>query len=127
MPWKLMENSASIYGFLNLIGAVLGPVAGCMIANFYLVHRRVINLDQLYFDPKSNTKNTLYSGLNKPAYAATIISVIISISGQFIPAFSSLSSVSWFIGFFSSALLYVLFKRLSSGGDMDRFPEEGEA
>lgn len=127
MPWKLMENSASIYGFLNLIGAVLGPVTGCMIANFYLVHRRVINLDQLYFDSKSNTKNTLYAGLNKPAYAATIIAVLISISGQFIPALSSMSSVSWFIGFLSSALLYVLFKRLSSGGDMDRFPEEGEA
>ena len=50
MPWKLMENADSIFIFLNAIGAVLGPVAGVMIANYYFVQKQQIDLNALYVD-----------------------------------------------------------------------------
>ncbi|MDU8418538.1 cytosine permease, partial [Pseudomonas syringae] len=31
-PWKLMENQESIYLFLDIIGGMLGPVIGVMMA-----------------------------------------------------------------------------------------------
>ena len=49
LPWKLMAD-ASGYIFVWLIGysALLGPIAGIMIVDYYLVRRRTLDLDGLY-------------------------------------------------------------------------------
>lgn len=114
MPWKLMENADSIYVFLNAIGAVLGPVAGVMIANYFFIHKQHENLDTLYMDLNTNNKEVLYHGINREAYIATIIALLFSLSGQFIPALGVISDVSWFVGFGSAFLLYLALKKLVS-------------
>ncbi len=113
MPWKLMENSASIYLFLNTIGAVLGPVAGVMIAHYYFVAKRTIDLEALYMDTEHQDKANPYQGLNLPAYIATIAGLAISLSGQFIPALSFISNISWFVGFFCALVIYLAIRKLS--------------
>ena len=50
-PWKLMENQDSIYLFLDIIGGMLGPVIGVMMAHYFVVMRGQINLDELYTAP----------------------------------------------------------------------------
>ena len=115
MPWKLMENSDSIYLFLNTIGAVLGPVAGVMMAHYYFVAKRTIDLDALYMDVDSQDKANPYQGLNVAAYVATIAGLVISIVGNFVPALSALSNVSWFVGFFSALVIYLVIRKLRSG------------
>lgn len=115
MPWKLMENSASIYTFLNMIGAVLGPVAGIMIAHYFFVARRSIDLDALYLDTTRGDASSPYSGLNVPAYIATIAALLISMAGQFIPALAPVSSVSWFVGFGSAFGIYLVIKKFVPG------------
>lgn len=112
MPWKLMENSASIYLFLNTIGAVLGPVAGCMMANFYYVRRQQIDLDELYMDPNGKNQGNPFWGLKKSAYAATILGLVVSLLGYVIPALSYVSNISWFVGFIVAAVSYVLLKQV---------------
>ncbi|WP_264371364.1 cytosine permease [Virgibacillus necropolis] len=52
-PWKLMENATSIYAFLNFVGAILGPVTGIMMADYYFIRQRQFNLNTLY-EPKSD-------------------------------------------------------------------------
>lgn len=111
LPWKLMEGGG-IATFLNTIGAVLGPVAGCMMANFYLVRRQRLDLNQLYMNPAADNTGNPYFGLKKSAYAATLMALILCLLGHFIPALSSLSNISWFVGFLSAAILYVLLERL---------------
>lgn len=111
MPWKLMENADSIYIFLNAIGAMLGPVAGVMVVHFYLIKKQVIDLDKLYFDPKDKSEANDYRGLNKSAYIATILGLIISLSGQFIPALKAISDISWFVGFISAGIVYALLAK----------------
>lgn len=111
MPWKLMEDSASIYLFLNTIGAVLGPVAGTMIAHYYFVQKQTIHLDQLFLDQKVNNQNNLYKGVNKPAYIATIMALVICLSGNLIPALRVISDISWLAGFGSAFCLYLLLKK----------------
>lgn len=106
MPWKLMENSTSIFTFLNTIGAVLGPVAGVMLVHFYMVAKQKIDVDQLYMDMEKDNKDNPYSGLNKSAYIATIVALIIAISGQIIPALQIISSVSWLVGFLAAGIIY---------------------
>ncbi|MDH8576254.1 cytosine permease, partial [Klebsiella pneumoniae] len=50
-PWKLMENQDSIYLFLDIIGGMLGPVIGVMMAHYFIVMRGQINLNELYTTP----------------------------------------------------------------------------
>ncbi len=46
-----MENQDSIYLFLDVIGGMLGPVIGVMMAHYFIVMRGQINLDELYTAP----------------------------------------------------------------------------
>ncbi|GED50149.1 allantoin permease [Carnobacterium maltaromaticum] len=111
MPWKLMENANSIFAFLNIIGAVLGPVAGVMLAHFYFVKKQKIDLNALYMDTKADNSQNPYRGINKGAYVATIVALLVSISGQFIPALQVISSLSWLIGFGLAFILYLVLKK----------------
>lgn len=112
MPWKLMQNEDSIFVFLNMIGAILGPVSGVMIIHFYFISRCKVNIDKLYFDLNAEHHNGLR--FNGSAYIATILGVVVSLLG-FIPKFSVISDFSWFIGFIvaggSYIILYLLEKR----------------
>lgn len=111
MPWKLMENADSIYIFLNAIGAMLGPVAGVMVAHFYFIKKQTITLDKLYFDPQVKDQVNDYRGLNKSAYIATILGLVISLVGQFVPSLKAVSDISWFVGFASAFAIYLLLTK----------------
>ena len=111
MPWKLMENADSIFIFLNAIGAVLGPVAGVMIANYYFVQKQQINLNALYVDKHKKEEANPFYGLNKPAYVATILALVLSLSGQFIPQVKIIADISWFVGFATGFVLYLVLKK----------------
>ncbi|MTV19318.1 allantoin permease [Staphylococcus delphini] len=117
MPWKMMENNDSIFLFLNMIGAILGPVAGVMVFHFYVVAKQKINLEKLYFDMKDVSKSV--QRFNMSAYVATIIGVIVSSLG-FIPQLGIIGQLSWFIGFFIAGLCYLaLNQMLRRKGDYD--------
>src|SRR5438067_13758282 len=49
MPWKLLANYKTfILGWLGGYAAFLGPVAGIMICDYYLIRRRRLVVDDLY-------------------------------------------------------------------------------
>ncbi len=49
MPWKLLSDfSAYIFGWLVGYSGLLGPIAGVMIADYFLVRRAQLKLDDLY-------------------------------------------------------------------------------
>ena len=49
MPWKLLSDfSAYIFGWLVGCSALLGPIAGIMICDYYLVRRRQLAVEDLY-------------------------------------------------------------------------------
>lgn len=108
MPWRFMQSGSVILVFLNYIGSLLGPVAGVMIVHFYLIHKQVINMDELYFGPEQSSR---YDGINTAAYIATIVGFIFAVIGQFVPALSALSQISWIVGFLSAAVTYFVLKR----------------
>ncbi|MBK0348560.1 putative allantoin permease [Aerococcaceae bacterium zg-ZJ1578] len=111
MPWKMMENGSSIFIFLNLIGSLLGPVAGVMIADFYVVKKQKIDINRLYME--KDDKTSPYSGVNVAAYIATGIGLVLSVSGQFIKGVTILqifNDMSWIVGFVSASLIYLALK-----------------
>lgn len=112
MPWKLMERSDSIYVFLNAIGAILGPVAGVMIAHFFFSEKQELDLNQLYMDKTTDNTENPYVGINRNSYIATIIAVVLCLSGQFIPVLSGISDYLWLVGFFFAFVLYLILDKL---------------
>jgi allantoin permease len=104
MPWKLMENPASIFTFLNIVGGLLSPVIGVMLTHYYLICKKEINIKELY----SFNDNHVSPGIHLPAMLATIIAGILSLIGNFVPLFAPLTSISWFTGIFLAIPLYLV-------------------
>ena len=49
MPWKLLSSySTFIFGWLGGYAAFLGPVAGIMICDYFVIRQRVLVVDDLY-------------------------------------------------------------------------------
>ena len=108
-PWKLMENQSSIYLFLDIIGGMLGPVIGVMLAHYFVVMRGKINLDELY--TASGDYQYYENGFNLTAFSVTLVAVILSLGGKFIPLLEPLSRVSWFVGVIVAFIAYALLKK----------------
>lgn len=108
-PWKLMENQDSIYLFLDIIGGMLGPVIGVMMAHYFVVMRGQINLDELYTAP--GDYKYYDNGFNLTAFSVTLVAVILSLGGKFIPLMEPLSRVSWFVGVIVAFAAYALLKK----------------
>lgn len=119
LPWRFANSAGGFITFLNLIGALLGPVAGVMMVHFYLVKKQIIDLDELYF-PEGQAKQSQYGGTNRNAYIATFVGLIISIIGQFIPALAWLSEIGWIAGFLISAITYYILTSMSD----DKFSQK---
>lgn len=111
-PWKLMENQESIYLFLDIIGGMLGPVIGVMMAHYFIVVRSELDLDTLYTAP--GNYNYYDRGFNTVAFVVTLIAVILSLGGKIIPALEPLSRISWFVGVIVAFILYSIFMKRES-------------
>lgn len=110
MPWKLMESPTSIFTFLNMIGGMLSPVIGVMLADYFIIKKREINLQELYFP---NSKGRFSNGVNWPALLTTLFAGCISLIGRFINILEPIYNISWFTGVIVSVVLYLLFIYLS--------------
>ena len=106
MPWKLISDfSAYIFGWLVGCSALLGPIAGIMICDYYVVRRRRLSVEELY--QRGGTYE--YSrGFNPKAVIALVIGVGVALLGLVVPAVRWLYDYAWFIGFVVAGGLYFL-------------------
>ncbi|WP_246092798.1 NCS1 family nucleobase:cation symporter-1 [Terrilactibacillus laevilacticus] len=111
-PWLWFDNSDTIFSIMGAVGGALGPVAGIMFADFYLVRRQNYDLDSFYL---TQGQYTYKDGWNLNALYAMAIGTVISLIGLFVPALSSLYAYSWFLGVISGFIVYtVLMKNTMS-------------
>ena len=119
-PWKLMSDpSGYIFTWLIGYGALLGPIAGIMIADYYLVRKKHLDVAGLY-DPDGPYRFT--NGFNFAALAAFALAVLPNLPGflsvvKIIPAdsipaiFHVFYNQAWFVGFALAFGLYLAFSR----------------
>jgi nucleobase:cation symporter-1, NCS1 family len=104
MPWKLLSDYRTfILGWLGGYAAFLGPVAGIMICDYFVVRRRVLQVDDLYL------RNGLYEysrGFNWRAVIALVLGAGTALAGLGIPSLRALYDYSWFVGFAVSFVAY---------------------
>jgi NCS1 family nucleobase:cation symporter-1 len=111
-PWKLMANYGTyIVGWLVGYSGFLGPIAGVMIADYYVVRKKIILTEDLY------ARHTFYeftNGFNWKAIGALAAGIAVALSGLEIPALGGLYHYAWFVGFGVSFAAYLALMRPSS-------------
>ena len=109
MPWKLLSDFSSyIFGWLVGCSAFLGPIAGIMICDYYLVRRRRLVVDDLY---RRSGAYEFWRGFNPVAIVALATGIAIALIGLAVPAVRWLYDYAWFVGFAVSGGLYFLLMR----------------
>jgi nucleobase:cation symporter-1, NCS1 family len=111
MPWKLLgDYSAYIFGWLVGYSALLGPIAGIMIVDYFLVRKRALVLDDLYLRGRSYEYS---GGFNYRALLALAGGIAVALVGLVVPAVRWLYDYAWFAGFLTAgALHFVLMRHL---------------
>ena len=106
-PWKLMSSYGTyIVGWLVGYSSFLGPIAGVMIADYYILRKKIILTEDLY------DRHTFYEfsgGFNWRAVGALVAGILVALAGLEIPALSGLYHYAWFVGFAVSFVVYVIW------------------
>jgi nucleobase:cation symporter-1, NCS1 family len=106
MPWKLMSDFSSyIFGWLVGCSALLGPIAGIMICDYYLVRSRNLKVEDLY------RRGGVYEykrGFNSKAIIALVTGIAVALMGLAIPSLRWLYDYAWFVGLFVAGAVYFL-------------------
>jgi len=101
-PWRLLADpSGYIYTWLLGYSGGLGSLAGVLIADYWLVRRRRLDLEDLYLP------DGVYRGWNGRAILATGIGCALAWGGLVVPILAPLYDYAWFVGFFASGLAHL--------------------
>jgi NCS1 family nucleobase:cation symporter-1 len=123
MPWRILESTHG-YIFTWLVGysALLGPIAGILITDYYLIRKTKLDVEKLYVE---YGEYSYLKGWNLAAIIAFVIGVLPNIPGFLYTAFPSsfpdtsfvsktIYTYAWFVGFLIASLVYwVLMKLLN--------------
>ena len=111
MPWKLLSDYSSyIFGWLIGYSSFLGPIAGILICDYFILRKRILASKDLY-DPAGIYKYK--NGFNIKAVSALLAGVIIALIGLVIPEVGFLYDYAWFVGFAVSFVVYWIIMKNS--------------
>jgi NCS1 family nucleobase:cation symporter-1 len=109
MPWKLLANFETyLYTWLVGYSGFLGPIAGILICDYFLLRKKIILVDELY------QRGGFYEfsrGFNWRGIGALGLGCAVAFIGLVIQPLSFLYNYAWFVGFAVGLGCYYLFMR----------------
>ena len=110
MPWKLFGNPELIHYTVGALAAIIGPLYGILLVDFYRIRRGLIDVDALF---STHPKGAYWysNGFNPRAIKALIPASIIALGINFGPQFGDMHYFSLFIGGIVSGLCYAWLAR----------------
>nr|WP_067287297.1 NCS1 family nucleobase:cation symporter-1 [Marinobacterium profundum] len=108
--WVSLVSQVGIAGFVDTLGAVLAPVYGIMIVDYYLIKGGNLDIQDLFSaDPKG--KYYFDGGWNKKAILGFCVAGVFSIGTVWVPALEALSGYGWVIGALLGGAIHWLLMR----------------
>jgi len=133
MPWRLYNDAAAyIFTWLIGYGALLGPVAGILIADYFFLRHGHLNVDDLY---RRTGCYQYRGGVNWVAVVALVLGVAPNVPGFLgalgvvdAPAWAvGIYNWAWFVGFGIAAGIYLMgMKMIDSVAAPALAPNNGE-
>jgi nucleobase:cation symporter-1, NCS1 family len=114
-PWIFVDSPKAITIFVSVFGAVLAPMYGVMMADYYLVKHQEVNTAELY-TMQPGGRFYYDGGWNKVGLAALLISGVVSVGWEVSTQLLKLlppNNLGWLIGAAAGALLYVVLMRIA--------------
>ena len=122
MPWKLVADPSG-YIFTWLVGysALLGPIGGIMIADYYVWRRKHLHLAALY---RADGEYRYTSGFSLIAIFSLLVAILPNLPGflvtvklldsaSVLPFFVRLYDYAWFVGFAIAFIVYLALRTLN--------------
>ncbi len=106
-PWKLMANYGSyIFGWLVGYSGFLGPIAGVLICDYFLIRKKILLPEDLY---RRGGQYEYSRGFHWQAIVALAAGAGVAFIGLAVPPLRPLYDYAWFVGFAVSFLAYFAF------------------
>lgn len=102
-PWNWYQNATAIQYTLGILGALIGPLFGVLIAGYFLVSKQRIVVDDMFTLEKTG-RYWFTNGYNPNAVLTVAIAGLVSIASALVPGWIPggtvgwISNYSWFIG-----------------------------
>jgi NCS1 family nucleobase:cation symporter-1 len=122
MPWKLVADPTGyIFTWLIAYSALLGPIGGILIADYFVCRRCKLNVPALY---QANGEFSFTNGFSFVALLALVVGALPSLPGflvnvkwlstDSVPAFlAHLYNYAWFVGFAVAFVVYIVGRKLA--------------
>jgi nucleobase:cation symporter-1, NCS1 family len=110
-PWKLMANYGSyIFGWLVGYSGFLGPIAGVLICDYFVVRKKILVPEDLY---QYGGEYEYAHGFHWQAIAALAAGAAVAFIGLVVPSVRVLYNYAWFVGFAVSFFSYFALMKMS--------------
>ncbi len=110
-PWKLMANYGTyIFGWLVGYSGFLGPIAGVLICDYFLVRKKVLTTEDLYL---RGGQYEYSRGFHWQAIVALAAGAAVAFIGLLLPSLRTLYNYAWFVGFAVSFCAYFALMRVN--------------
>jgi hypothetical protein len=76
-PWLLMSNFNAFLGFILNYSALFGPMLGVMLADYYVIRKRRLDVAELY-NTSANSPFWYQGGFNLAGYVAVLVPGLIT-------------------------------------------------
>jgi len=104
-PWRLLADpSGYIFTWLLGYSGGLGSIAGVLIADYWVVRKKELRLEDLYL-PDGAYRYT--NGWHMPGVIATVLGCAAAWGGLVIPVMRPVYDYAWFVGFGVSGAVYL--------------------
>jgi len=113
-PWRLLATpDAYIFGWLIGYSGLLGPVAGIMVTDYFLVRGTELDVNSLYHREGAYHYS---KGINPRAIISLVLGVAVALIGLFVKPLHFLYDYAWFVGFFVAGAVYLAMMRMPARG-----------
>src|SRR5437899_307667 len=103
-PWKLMADYGSyIFGWLVGYSGFLGPIAGVLICDYFVLRKTILSTEDLY---RRGGHYEYSRGINWQAIVALAAGAGVAFVGLVYPPVRVLYNYAWFVGFLVSFVTY---------------------
>ena len=104
--WVATISKVGLPMFVDTLGAILAPLYGVLVADYYVVRKRQLNINALFtMDPGGEYYYT--HGWNQRAFIAVGVAAVFSIAAVWMPALATLSGFAWILGAALGGVIYI--------------------